>query len=301
MHSISIVLYSVTLLFSVVQLCFAIFILVLIVIQRSHLHEHSTDFVLYANTYLSLLVIAVVLIDLCAYSIYGQLFADHSFDGWWCRAKACLLYMGGMTFFHSFALQAIYRLCRILHGTRVRLHAYRLYASLSGFLWILTFCELVPSLIVGHVEYLHEDHHCQFSPRNIAASATILSIGFFFPFGVTVFCYVWTLIRTHQRTVALTNINQQTSIRRELLILKRLVILLTVVTMVAVPHAAFPTAYLIAGELPVWSVPLEWSFTSSSLLLVALVLPIISPHLKKLWKRVDDVQPVAIVPLSVRH
>ena len=297
----NILLYSITICSSVVQICVSLSVFVLMILRRSSLHEQSTDFILYANTYIALFVIAVTLIDLSACSIHGQLFAQRSFDGWWCRTKACLLYMGGMGFFHSFALQAICRLCRILYPLQARLHSFRLYASLSGCLWVLIFLELLPSLLVGYVEYLSEDHHCQSSPSNISASATIISIGFFFPFSFTVGCYAWTLFRTRQRTATLTSINQRASIRRDLLILKRLVILLTVVTLVAVPHAAFPLVHLITGQLPSWSVALEWATTSSALLLISLVLPFVSPHLQKLWRRSVDTQPGATATFSVHQ
>jgi len=192
------------------------------------------------------------------------------------------MYISGCTFFYTFALQAIFRLRCTLYQRQVKLHSFRRYVILSISLWILTLFELLPSFLIGDVEYIDYDHHCQFAPTNIRGSITVYSIGFLVPFGLTVFCYIWILFCIREQTAALININQQASIRRNRIILKRLVILLIFMTMVAAPHALIPIAYSIIGYLPLWIVSLEWMSTSLAIVLFSIILVFISPHLKKL-------------------
>jgi hypothetical protein len=95
-----------------------------------------------------------------------------------------------------------------------------------------------------------------------------------------------------KQTAALILINQQANIHRDIIVLKRLVLLLSIITFVAAPHAYLPIIYAITGYLPLWIVSLEWMLTSLALSVVSILLLFISPHLKKLRTRLHAVHPV---------
>lgn len=278
-QSASIILNSLTHLCAVVQICVSVYILLLILLRRMITREHRIDYLLYANTYTAALFLACLWIDMCAYSIYGQIFVEISFDGWWCKTNGYLLYIGGTTFFHTFALQAIYPLCCILYRTKIRLHSFRLYIILSISLWILTSFELLPSFLIGDIEYIAHGYYCQFAPTGIRGSLTVSSIGYLLPFGVTVFCYMWTMYNIRKQTVVLVTVNQQANIHRDIIILNRVVIFLTILTTVGAPHICLPIIYVIIGYLPLWIVSLESTLTVSAVLAVSIVLLYISPQL----------------------
>jgi len=142
--------------------------------------------------------------------------------------------------------------------------------------------ELLPSFLIGDVEYIDHDHHCQFALTNIRGSITVYSVGFLVPYGLTMFCYIWTLSSIRKQSAALIIINRQASIRRDRIILKRLVIFLTVITMAGATHALIIIAYTITGYLPLWIASLEWILVSFALVSVSIILVYISPHLRKL-------------------
>lgn len=149
-------------------------------------------------------------------------------------------------------------------------------------LWALMYLELTPSLVIGDIEYISNDYHCQFSLASVRGSLTVCSVGFLCPFTLTLFCYIYTMYRVHQQSLALLTLNQQRSVRRDLFILKRLAILLTFVTLVAAPHALMPIVYATTGYLPGWITSLEWVLTSFALVCVSIVLVIVTSHLKKI-------------------
>ena len=91
------------------------------------------------------------------------------------------------------------------------------------------------------------------------------------------------MYRVHQQSLALYTLDQHRSIRRDLFVLKRLAILLTVVTAVAAPHALMPIVYAMTGFLPDWITSLEWLLTSFALVSVSIVLVIVTSHLKKVF------------------
>ena len=202
------------------------------------------------------------------------------------------MYVCGCTFFHSFFVQAIYRLCRILYPTRITFQSFHLYVILSVGIWMLVFVDFLPSLLIGDIEYLPYDYHCQFAFTNIRASLTVCSVGFIIPFSLTVFLYAWTLYHVRKQSATLTTINRQANIRRDVTVLKRLVILLTFLTITAAPHILLPIIYAITAQLPVWVVPLEWLLTFVGSISVSIILVFVSPHLKKLLFGLHQIQPI---------
>lgn len=298
---INIIFYSLTIFFSIIQLSISSYALSLIIIRRQVFREHRVDYLLFANTYLTAFMIAIFFLDLCAYSIYGHVNIDVSFDSWWCRIKGYMLYISGSTFFHTFALQGIYRFCRILHQTKIRLQSFRLYVILSGSLWIFTSFELLPSLLIGDIEYVAYDHHCQFIPTSVRGSFTIYTIGFVVPFSITVFCYMWTMYSVRKQTAALATIDQQASVNRDMIVMKRLMIFLTVVTIVAAPHVFLPVIYLITGSLPEWIISLEWLITSIALVCVLIIIFFITPQLNKLRIGLPGVEPIRTISMPIRR
>ena len=280
--SVNIAFYSLTIVNGTLQLIMSIYVLLMLISHRWNIRKHRIDTLLYANTYLSLIFISLFFLDMSAYSIHGHLYPSTSFQGRWCQIKGYLLYGSGCTFFHTFLLQAFYRLNRILFRTHIHLQSFRLYLFLSIILWPIIYLELIPSFLIGDIEYLPHDYHCQFSLASVRGSLTVCSIGFLLPFTLTLFCYIYTMYRVHQQSAALFTLNQHRSIRRDLFILKRLAILLTFVTLVAAPHALMPIVYALTGYLPGWITSLEWVLTSFALVCVSIVLVLVTSHLKKI-------------------
>jgi hypothetical protein len=104
-----------------------------------------------------------------------------------------------------------------------------------------------------------------------------------------------------KQTAALITINQQVHIHRDLIILKRLVIFLTIVTIVGAPHICLPVIYVITGNLPPWIISLEWLLTVLAVVAVSIILLFITPYLKKLCSGLHAVHPVGIIMINARH
>ncbi|CAF1068548.1 unnamed protein product [Rotaria sordida] len=123
-------------------------------------------------------------------------------------------------------------------------------AAISFGQWIFSALELIPSLLIGDMEYLHNDYHCQVAPSSMRGSLIVCVLGFLFPFIIIACSYVYTIyyIRQHSSTIITTK--QRKSMRRDMIILKRVLIILTLLTSSAAPHAFFPVAYRFLGSLP---------------------------------------------------
>ena len=299
--TVNITLYALTILPSIIQICVSFYVLLMMILRRRILQQHRIDYLFFANIYFSAMFGTIFMADVCVYSIYGQVYIEMSFDGWWCRIKGYCIYLTGYTFFYTFALQAFYRFCRINYRTRVQLHSFRLYVVLSIGLWILATCALLPSLLIGDIKYVANDYHCQFAPTDMRGSFTVYSVGFLLPFSVTLFCYMWTMYSLRRQTAALVTINQRDRAQRDMMILRRLVIFLSIVAIAAAPHLMLPIIYVIIGYLPDWIISLEWMLTESAGLAVSISLLLAAPHLKKLWPVLNRVDSVRVLTVNARE
>jgi hypothetical protein len=181
------------------------------------------------------------------------------------------------------------------------LHSFRPYAILSIGLWFLAAALLMPSFILGDINYLPHDYHCQFPPSNLRGTLRGLSLMFLVPFILTLICYFYTMYYVRTQTTALTTINQHRSIRRDLIIMSRLVLLFIFINTVALPHVLISIIYAITGYLPTWVASFEWSLTVFSLTAASIIQLFVTPHLKKLFVRATRMHPMAKLNIAERR
>lgn len=279
----SVILYSLTIFCSVFQIVVSSFVLFVLIQSQTHSREFRIDYYLYATTYSSLVVVACFFVDMSIYSIYGRVYRTVSFDNFWCRIKSFIMYGSGYLFFHSFFHQSFYRFTRIFHSNVPILKSLRFHVGFSIVILILIHSELILSYLLGDMSYLVREYHCQFLFTNLLGSIRLCTFGFFIPFMLTWFFYLWTLIRIRRQTSTLFTINRAHVIRRDVLVIKRLVFLLTFVTMVAAPHIIFPTIYALTGLALSWFIAFQWFLTSFALFLVSMIFVYVSSNLKRVF------------------
>ena len=280
---VNIILYSLFILFALLGCVMSIVVFVGMFISRSTIKKNPTDYLLLVNSYIALFLVTPTFVDLGIHSIYGHLHPGTSFDTFACRLKAYLMYIHGHVYFYSFLVQSIYRYYRIVHQKRVKYECFRRYAILSIVIWINAFWQMFICLVFGQIDYVPHEFHCQFPANNLSSSLIGLSIMFLIPYLLTLVCYTCTMYHVRKRGVELRRINQRIRLRRDLLIIQRIVILFTLVTLVAMPHVLIPLVHALFGYIPSWASPFEWLLTVSALFSVALIQLFFSPLLRQLF------------------
>ena len=283
--TVNIVFYALIILFILLAFIMCIVVCIAMFISRKTIKKHRTDYLLLANSYIALFIAAPVFFDLGAHSIYGHVHPQSSFDTFSCRFKSYLIYFLGYVYFYSFFLQSIYRYCRIVYHTRIQLQSFRLYVLLSLSIWINGVWQVLPSLLLGHIDYVPDEFHCQLPANNLWSSLIGLSIMFVIPYLLTLVCYACTMYHVRQRTAELSHVNQQARLRRDLLILQRIVLLLTAVIMVAMPHVIIPIVYTVFRYIPSWASSFEWMTTVLALASASFIQIFVSPFMRQLFKR----------------
>ncbi len=112
---------------ALVSLFVSVLTLILIFFSRKTREKDRINNMLTGNSFLSLVIISLFTIDMYGYTMYGHLYPNNCFDGWWCKIKSFLMYSSGASFMYSLFLHAIYRFCRIVYSMRPRLQSFQIY------------------------------------------------------------------------------------------------------------------------------------------------------------------------------
>ena len=301
MSVLDIVLHSITIVLDLIGILVTFSFFILMYLRRSIIKTDPVTYLLAPNSYIAFMIASPFFLDMAAHSLYGQFNPPSSFDGWFCRFKSYTIYMTGCVYYHSFLLQSIFRFCRIVYPRRPAFQAFRLYAVLSVALWVLAVLLLVPSLILGDIDYLPNAYYCQFPPTSVRKTLLGLSLIFLIPFISTLICYFYTMYYVRTQTTALTSINQNQRIRRDFLVLSRLVLLFTFLTGVALPHVLIPVAHALGAYIPDWVVSFEWTLTVLSLTAACILQIWFTPHLRKLFVRTMRVRPTTKIETVIQN
>ena len=293
MPSVSIILYALIILFIGINFCVALAVLAAMCLRRSTVKTDRLNYLLLFNGYINLPAISPFFLEMSIKSIYGQLHPDSNFDGWECRINIYMGQWGGCVYFYSFLLQALYRVCRIVYPTKMVFQSFKCYGLLSVAQWIVAAASLVPCCYLGYIQYLPNEYHCQFAPSDLHGSLIGMTGLFVIPFALTMISYLYTMYYVRTQTTALTAINREASVRRDLIILTRLVILFTLVNTIGLSHLVVPVCYAITGYVVPWAVSFTWLMTFFSLSSASIIQIFVSPHLRKLFTLSTRIRPMS--------
>ncbi|CAF0983486.1 unnamed protein product [Adineta steineri] len=263
----------------------SLIMILIMLIHKSTIKRDRTAHLLCINMYASLLIGCGMILIIYCYTLYGHIYINISFDGPWCYAQAYLLYVSGCGFFYSYLLQAIYRLCRIVHYTKPSLQSFRLYVYGIIIQWILSFLQVIPVLLLRTFEYLSQDYHCQIAIYNVRGLIMGLSMVHMIPISLTTICCIYTMMYIRRRSVIRKSIRQQANDRRDFLVLKRIFILLSILIASGMPTLGISLFFQISGYLPLWSTQFQWLTATFSIFTVSVILIFVSPNIPKFWKR----------------
>lgn len=265
-------------LISIVMICIMLF-------RQIPKQVDRTAHLLCINMYISILIGCAIMLDIYCYTLYGHLHSYISFNNRWCYIKAYLFYVSGCSFFYSYLLQAVYRLCRIVFYTKPLLQSFNIYIGGIILQWIFSFLQVIPVYLLGTFEYLQHDFHCQIALNNIHGLVIGLSLVHMIPISLTTICYVFTIIYIRKSSNTIRTTIQRVSDRRDLFVLKRIFLVLTVLIVSGLPQLGISIFYQFYGYLPYWSTQFQWLTATFSIFCVSVTLMFVSPNLKFFFRK----------------
>lgn len=80
-----------------------------LILYHRHQYPINTTMFLICNTYVSIIFVCIILLDMHVHYLYAELNFNVSLDEPWCYIRAYYLHVGLCLLYHSFLLQAVFR------------------------------------------------------------------------------------------------------------------------------------------------------------------------------------------------
>lgn len=271
--------------FSSASILIAITMLIFIIYHLIKIRNNPNQvaLLLTANIYFALLLFFILIIITFEITLQGHTHINFpSQDNRSCRIRAYFLTVIICAVFYSNALQAIYRLCRVVFYTRKLFQSFQIYRIGIIFQWLICFITILPALLFDYFEYLINDFHCQIPYRGIQTICLYGTVIYIIPLTITIGCYFFTLRKSRLRQMV--SQIQRVAIQRDVIILFRICIHLGLMISFFIPATIILIVSLFTGYLPWWSAQARWITYVISMTSVTMTLGFISPHVKSLWK-----------------
>jgi hypothetical protein len=210
-------------------------------------------------------------------SLFGYigLDLDENNDTIWCRWRGFLIFGFLCAVYDAFGLQAMFRIFRVVFYRRKVLHSFKFYCIIIPFQMIFAVMCTSPLLFLNTIVYLPLDFYCQTSFTNLPASLYIAARLYGFPL-IILFGTYWYLLRYLRRTslLAVTNDARRRAQNnaRDLIVIKRLLIIVTLLVLIGLPGMIFLLMFIFTGYLFSLIYRIVWLSVSFSLVFLTFML-----------------------------
>ncbi|CAF1279054.1 unnamed protein product [Rotaria sordida] len=229
------------------------------------------------------------------YSIYDSL---DSCNNYLCQLRGYFIHVFICSFYYSYVLQAIFRLFRIVFYKKKNLQSYYIFLIGIFFQWLISFLYILIHLLKNNFEYSLFAHSCWISFKNIYELLHALLIMYICPILIVCLIYIYIIRYTHQTI----HIQQQRQIRnkRDLIILKRMVIIILIAMGIGIVTLFTWINYIITNYLIPIAYHLQGLSISSGFLMGSIGFAFITPQIYDIL-RIKQRQINPIIMIEVIH
>ncbi|CAF1055312.1 unnamed protein product [Adineta steineri] len=256
--------------------------------------------VLTCNTYITLFGSSFMTLLIIIYGIYGELHPSISMDDYNCQLRSYINYVFICSFYYSCALQATFRLFRVVFPKQRVLQSNYAFIIAIIIQWIIPILYILAYLLGHDFEYHPEINSCWLSFKNIRA----LSIAMAFVYGspLIIMGLVYFLIIRHIRRTALTQRIRRNANKRDLLIVKRIILLVLIAMGIGIPTALLLIIYMISHELTSLAYHIQALSLTTGLVVDSIALAVITPQVRNIFRIHRQVNPATtIVTVQTRR
>jgi hypothetical protein len=272
-------------------------ILYLIYYNR-HQKPIDTPILLLCNTYFAVIITCLPLLDMYAHNLYGNSNENISFDTWWCYGRAYLLHVGIHLIYYSYLLQSCFRFFRIVLYKYKQLQNFRFMFGLIFIQWLIAFLFILPLLLLHNFHYLPQYHFCLVQLNDLQAALLAASVLYLFPMSIIGSIYFYIIYYMRQTKNVAIQQNRQRTNQRDVVVLRRIIILVGMLLFLSFPTLILWLAYLITGYLSPLVYHFEWLTFALSLSFLPMASALLSPNLKNLiiskWRQKQRIQPMIV-------
>jgi hypothetical protein len=214
-----------------------------------------------------------------AYNEYGNLNSSVWLDGRWCQIRSYLAHVCLCAVYYSFVLQAIFRLFRIVFFKHRILQSFGVCILAIITQWIISFLFILPTLLLNDFQYLPHEYNCWTPFENVRGLLYLIVIIYGTSTSIISSIYMY-IIRYVQKTNS-TQQRRQNANKRDLNILKRIVILVTVVVGLGFPTIVVIFIYIITNYVVPSAYHIEGISLASGAFIASISLIFVTPQIQE--------------------
>ncbi|CAF0987156.1 unnamed protein product [Adineta steineri] len=244
----------------------------------------------FANFSLTIFLFWMTIITL--YNDLQQIYYQDSF----CIFRGYMTHVAFFWLFYSYFLQAIYSYITVIYPTRLFWQSRKFQFFLIILIWIVGFICACPGIATGAIKYLVDDQLCEIPFHfSIVTVYNIIYI-YLIPVNGIIFIYYKLILYVREMNKRVTSANTLLRAQRELKMVFRIVILISILLTLSVPYTIFVFMGFFTSPLK-YDFRIALTFVESSLLFFMIVVfkftdPVRASIMKKLHQRLNVVAPI---------
>ncbi len=236
-------------------------------------------------------------IETCCRTIFGVLNPWISFDGVYCQIRAYFLYVFVSNVIYSFVVQAIFQLFRVAFHQKRALRTFRVFTIAIILQWIFVCVINLTFFPLHDFVYVSSEYRCLVTFTNQRGSIMAFLFAYIIPGNVLFTIYFFILRFVRQTNHAIQN--RQLARQRDLIVLKRIIILFIIFQLFYTPFAVIWIIYVCTGHLVALTYQLQGLIVGLSHVFITIMITFGTPQMReKLKCRRWQVQPIARITMQ---
>lgn len=268
---------------SLIFVAIFLYLLIFLMVYRSRRELKDISLLLTCNTCLAALLTCLTVAVMISSNLFtGFLLVDMKF----CFGWGLFYDIFECSIYHSYCLQAFYRLCRVVFYKKKFLLSYNLYLILIFVQWSWIFVLLIPPVFVNWYARLPTENYCLVPYTYIVAEVYHILVLYLVPLlciGVTYFSITSFMRRTNRASTLVIAAVQRQRNQRDLTVIKRIIMLVSILVTLRFPTIIFLIHGLISGGLYPLTYGVVGVITSVCLIFIGLITIYITTQLRKQW------------------
>ena len=264
-----------------VYIAILIYLLIFFIVLKSRRELRDVSLLLTCNTAVS----AFLTCSTSCVMISSDLFTGFlTYNMNFCIAWGLLYDMFECSIYFSYCLQSIYRLCRVVFYKKRFLLSHSLYIILIIGQWLLTLILLLPPVFVNWYVRLPTDNFCLVPYTYLGPEMYHILILYLVPLICLAVVYMW--ITTYMRNISQTSMLVVVAIQRQrnqrdLAVIKRILLLLSVLIVLRFPTVIFMIYAVVTGSLYPLTYGIVGIITTVCMIFIGIITINITPQLQK--------------------
>ncbi len=283
------VLEGIILAFCASSFLISLITLIIIVIRIRPLTS-NVPILLTCNTYITLIGSSLMTLLVMAYGMYSILHPSMSFDDYYCQIRSYFNYVFVCAFYYSCALQAIFRLFRVIFPQHRTLQSRGVFIIAIIIQWLISIIYVFNHLFLGDFQYHSDISSCWLSFKNIRA--TLIAMAFIYGSPLIVMSLIYVRIIRYVRQTVQTQQIRQNANKRDKLVVKRMLVLVLIAMAIGIPTGILLIIYMISSYLTSLAYHIQALSLTSGLVVESIALGLITPQVREIFRRNRPIHPV---------